>query len=249
LATKDTYKKTLLPQNLKIHKINQTLYKNSVPKKLHSKITFETMTLAVKHALRSVVGNEKIESGLGFGCMGVTSFYGDSMPDDKAIELLQAVYDGGVRHFDTAEIYQQDGKFNESILGVFFKTVPRDSYCIATKYMPKGGVDDGEYDVVKKALTASLERLQLDHVDLYYSHRVLSLEGGKKFAETCNRLKEEGLIKEVGLSEVNGNWLRQINEICRIDVVQQEWSLMTRNLEAELVPVCKELGVVIVAYR
>lgn len=204
------------------------------------------MKLFSKFALHSAVGSGK-SSGIGFGAMGVTAFYGDAMPDDDAMHLLRTVYDAGCRHFDSAEVYATKDKHNEAVLGQFFQTVPRDSYSIATKYWPKGD-DKYEYDAVKKSLLKSLERLQLTYVDLYYAHRVMSLEGGLKFAATAKRLKEEGLIKEVGLSEVSGKWLKQINEVCPIDAVQQEWSLLTRNLEDELVPVCKELGVTIVAY-
>jgi aryl-alcohol dehydrogenase-like predicted oxidoreductase len=184
--------------------------------------------------------------------MGITAFYGDSMADDDAIKLLQAAYDSGTRHFDTAEVYQQNGKHNETILGTFFKTLSqheRDSYTVATKYWPAGTEHDYEYDVVKERLMQSLQRLQLDYVDLYYAHRVMTLEGGKTFALTAQRLKEEGLIKAIGLSEVSGKWLEQINNVYPIDAIQQEWSLMTRSLEEELVPVCKKLGIVIVAYR
>ena len=198
-------------------------------------------------ALTSVVGDKK--SGLGFGCMGITAFYGDSMPDDKALELLQQVYDAGCRHYDTAEVYATKEKYNESILGTFFQTVPRDSFSVATKFWPQGETGNYDYETVKKSLTASLKRLQLDYVDLYYAHRVYSLEGGKEFARTALRLKEEGLIKGIGLSEVSGKWLKEIyTEVGPVDAVQQEWSLMTRNLEEELVPVCKELDVDIVAY-
>jgi aryl-alcohol dehydrogenase-like predicted oxidoreductase len=206
------------------------------------------MKLFPKHVLASVVGSQ---SGLGFGCMGITAFYGAAMPDDEALKLLQGVYDAGCRHFDTAEVYATGDKYNESILGEFFKTVPRDSFSVATKYYPRQ--DDPtvyEYDNVKKSLLASLSRLQLDYVDLYYAHRVLTLDGGLKFASTAKRLKEEGLIKEIGLSEVSGKWLKEIHtKGCPIDAVQQEWSLLTRGLEGELVPVCKELGIPIVAYR
>lgn len=209
------------------------------------------MKLFPKLALTSTIGaGDARQSGLGFGCMGITAFYGDSMPDDEALALLRAVYEAGCRHYDTAEVYAAGGKYNEAILGDFFQTVPRDSYTVATKYWPRDDPDVYEYDNVKKSLVASLERLQLDYVDLYYAHRVLSLEGGLKFAATAKRLKEEGLIKEVGLSEVSGKWLKEIHtKGCQIDAVQQEWSLLTRNLEDELVPVCKELDVVIVAYR
>jgi len=203
------------------------------------------MKLFSKFALPSVVGSG--ESSIGFGCMGITAFYGNSMPDDQAMHLLRTVYDAGCRHFDSAEVYATSEKHNEDLLGKFFQTVPRDSYSIATKYWPQGD-DMYEYDAVKKSLLQSLDRLQLTYVDLYYAHRVMSLEGGLKFASTAKRLKEEGLIKEVGLSEVSGKWLKQIYETCPIDAVQQEWSLLTRNLEEELVPVCKELNVTIVAY-
>jgi len=203
------------------------------------------MKLFSKFALPSVLGSG--ESRIGFGCMGITAFYGDPIPDEQAMNLLRTVYDAGCRHFDSAEVYATSDKHNEAVLGQFFQTVPRDSYSIATKYWPQGD-DKYEYDAVKKSLLKSLERLQLTYVDLYYAHRVMSLEGGLKFAATAKRLKEEGLIKEVGLSEVSGKWLKQINAICPIDAVQQEWSLLTRNLEEELVPVCKELDVTIVAY-
>jgi len=198
-----------------------------------------TTKLFTKHALKSVVDHQS----LGFGCMGITAFYGSSLADDAAHTLLRQVYDAGCRHFDTAEVYATNDKYNETVLGSFFQSVPRDSFTVATKYWPSGD-DMYEYDAVKK----SLERLQLDYVDLYYAHRVMSLEGGKKFAESAKRLKEEGLIKEIGLSEVSGKWLKEINKVTPIDAVQQEWSLLTRNLEDELVPVCRELDVAIVAY-
>jgi aryl-alcohol dehydrogenase-like predicted oxidoreductase len=201
------------------------------------------MKVFSKLALSSSVGN----SGIGFGCMGITSFYGDSMADDKAMELLQAVYDAGCRHFDTAEVYATKEKHNESILGAFFKTVPRDSFTVATKFYPRTGAFD--YDTVKAALTKSLERLQLDYVDLYYAHRVTDLEGSLQFGHTAKRLVDEGLIKEVGISEISAQWLKKVHtEACPISAVQQEWSLLTRNLEEELVPMCKELDIDIVAY-
>jgi aryl-alcohol dehydrogenase-like predicted oxidoreductase len=188
-------------------------------------------------------------SGMGFGCMGITTFYGGAMEQEAAMKLLQTVYDNGCRHFDTAELYSNEDpeKHNEKVLGKFLKTVPRDSYTVGTKYFPSDGKYD--YDTVKEHLKKSLERLQLEYVDLYYCHRVTNLEGGLEFAKAAKKLKEEGLIREVGLSEVNGKWLQQIHkEACPIDAVQQEWSILTRNLESELIPVCKELGITVVAY-
>ena len=101
---------------------------------------------------------------------------------------------------------------------------------------------------MKKAVTNSLDRLGLDYIDLYYTHRVTSLEMAKNFARTAKKLKDEGLIKHVGYSEIIGAWLKECNAIVPVTAVQQEWSLMTRSLEDELIPVCKELGVTVVAY-
>jgi aryl-alcohol dehydrogenase-like predicted oxidoreductase len=191
--------------------------------------------------------------------MGITSFYGGTVDDDQeAMELLRTVYDTGVRHFDTAEAYgnaADPARHNEVVLGRFLRTVPRDTYSVATKFWPPGDVvvptdddDDGYYDLVRDHLMGSLRRLGLDYVDLYYSHRVVSLPQGVAFAKACARLKSDGLVREVGLSEVSGKWLRQVYPHCPIDAVQQEWSILTRSLETELVPACRELGVTVVAY-
>lgn len=200
-----------------------------------------------KAALASVVG--KHDSGLGFGCMGITAFYGEPMPDDKAVELLQGVYDGGVRHFDTAEVYAAGDVSNEAVLGKFFRTVPRDSFTVATKYWPYKHDSKNDYETVKAALKASLERLGLEYVDLYYCHRITDLQGAMDFVRSAHRLKEEGLLKEVGLSEIGPEWLKKVQEEAGpVDAVQQEWSLLTRNLEEELVPMCKRLDITVVAY-
>uniref|UniRef100_A0A7S3L109 NADP-dependent oxidoreductase domain-containing protein n=1 Tax=Amphora coffeiformis TaxID=265554 RepID=A0A7S3L109_9STRA len=185
-------------------------------------------------------------SGLGYGCMGITSFYGDAMEEEAAVTLLKTVYDQGCRHFDTAEMYRNDDptKHNEIYLGKFLKTVPRDSYSVATKFWP----GECNYATIKEHLQQSLERLQLEYVDLYYCHRVTSLESGIEFAKAAKKLKEEGLIREVGLSEVSGKWLEQIHAAASIDAVQQEWSILTRSLEDGLVPVCKKLDIAVVAY-
>jgi len=119
---------------------------------------------------------------------------------------------------------------------------------VATKYWPGKWDWDCDYEKVKEALTGSLKRLGLEYVDLYYTHRVTSLEMALKFAEAAKRLKDEGLIKAVGYSEIIGDWLRKCHEVVPVAAVQQEWSLITRSLEAELVPACRDLGVTVVAY-
>lgn len=97
-------------------------------------------------------------------------------------------------------------------------------------------------------MQAQLARLGLTYVDLYYNHVVHSSEAGLEFTRSAKQLQEEGLIKNIGLSEVCASWLRQAHEVAPICAIQQEWSLLTRNIEDELVPTCKELGIGIVAY-
>jgi len=189
--------------------------------------------------------------------MGMTAFYGDPIPDKDCLALLQTVYDAGCRHFDTAEIYKTgnpfaDGEedlYNETVLGNFLKTVPRESYTVATKFFPSKYGSKCDYETVKKALEASLHRLGLAYVDLYYIHRIPSLEAAMEFARSCKKLKEEGLIRAMGVSEMKGSWVKKVHrEVFPIDAVQQEWSLVTRNLEQDLVPICQEEGIVLVAY-
>jgi len=101
---------------------------------------------------------------------------------------------------------------------------------------------------VRASLLNSLRRLGIAYVDLYYCHRIPSLEAALEFTRSAAKLKAEGYIRSIGLSEIIGAWLRQCHEVSPIAAVQQEWSLLTRNLEDELVPTCAELGVAIVAY-
>uniref|UniRef100_A0A6S8EMQ7 NADP-dependent oxidoreductase domain-containing protein n=1 Tax=Aureoumbra lagunensis TaxID=44058 RepID=A0A6S8EMQ7_9STRA len=197
--------------------------------------------------------------GCGIGCMGMTAFYGDAMSDEAVVELLKFVYENNCRHFDTAEVYKtknpmedDDGIYNEAQIGKFLQTVPRDSFTVATKYFPPRWGDEGKkctYDIVKKSLLASLKRLGLDYVDLYYCHRIMNLEAAKEFMRSCAKLKEEGLIRAIGLSEICGDWLLQCHSISPVAAIQQEWSLITRGLvEEDLVPVCKQHDITIVAY-
>lgn len=184
--------------------------------------------------------------------------YGPPISDEDCLELLTAVYDdpNASRHFDTAEIYKSgnpmvdndDDTYNEKQLAPFFASKPRDSFTVATKFMPFKHGGKSDYDTVKAALQGSLNRLGLDYIDLYYCHRVANLAGTLEFAASAKRLQDEGLVRSVGLSEVCGDWLRQAHAICPIAAVQQEWSLMTRVGEPELFPVCAELGVGVVAY-
>eukprot|EP00746_Dinoflagellata_sp_MGD_P022845 gnl/MRDRNA2_/MRDRNA2_153474_c0_seq1.p1 gnl/MRDRNA2_/MRDRNA2_153474_c0~~gnl/MRDRNA2_/MRDRNA2_153474_c0_seq1.p1 ORF type:complete len:342 (+),score=61.80 gnl/MRDRNA2_/MRDRNA2_153474_c0_seq1:101-1126(+) len=206
-------------------------------------------------------GTLEEKSGIGFGCMSASGQYSNGVPldADTSFNLFKTVYDQGCRHFDTAEVYRSGGHkadrkatddtvYNESQLGVFFASVPRESFTVATKFGPWQHDRKFDYETVKASLQASLQRLQLSYVDLYYAHRAFSKEDAVQFATSAKKLVEEGLVKNVGLSEVSGDWLRSANAVHPICCVQQEWSLLTRDLEESLVPACRELGVGIVAY-
>lgn len=192
------------------------------------------------------------ESGLGLGCMSVSGQYdnGVPLPADEATAFFRGVYDAGCRHFDTAEAYRSApelGVFNEVQLGKFFATVPRDTFTVGTKFHP-GFHKDHDYVTIKATVLEQLGRLGLEYIDLYYCHRTPSTGFAVEFVSACAKLVDEGLIKNVGLSECSVAALRAACAVTRICAVQQEWSLLTRNAEELLIPACKELGVGFVAY-
>lgn len=219
------------------------------------------MSLCVYASSDMVVLGGTLEetSGLGLGCMCVSGQYTNGVPlsEEASFALFKGVYDAGCRHFDTAEVYKsgafnapptKDTVFNESQLGKFFAAVPRSSFTVATKYMPYIHALKADYETVRAALLVSLGKLGLEYIDLYYTHRVVSLEYAIEFVRSCKRLKEEGLIKNIGLSEISAPWLREAHKVHPICCIQQEWSLLTRDMEEDLVPTCAELGIGIVAY-
>lgn len=205
------------------------------------------------------LGSQGLEvSKLGFGCMGITAFYGAPMEDAAALELLKGVHAAGYTLFDTAEVYRSgnpfdeptsETKFNETIVGEFARSVPRESVTIATKFHPDLW---NKYDLatVEKSLDASLGRLGLPFVDIYYLHRMpKTLDELKEWMHSAAALVKAGKIRYLGLSEVSPSWLRAAHEIFPVSVVQQEWSLLTRSpIEDVLVPICVELGIGVVAY-
>eukprot|EP00658_Telonema_sp_P-2_P040231 TRINITY_DN2877_c0_g1_i12.p1 TRINITY_DN2877_c0_g1~~TRINITY_DN2877_c0_g1_i12.p1 ORF type:complete len:696 (-),score=147.53 TRINITY_DN2877_c0_g1_i12:279-2366(-) len=196
---------------------------------------------------------------LGLGCMSVSGQYdsGTPLPAEESLAFFQGAHNAGYTHFDTAEVYHSgpfgqppgtDAVFNEAQLGAFFRTIPRSSFTVGTKYAPWLHDWNADYPTVKAALLRSLSRLGLGYVDIYYTHRVPSREYAVAFMHTCRRLVHEGLIRAVGLSEVSTEWLVAAHAVHPVRCVQQEWSLLSRGIEDGLVPACVRLGVAIVAY-
>jgi len=190
---------------------------------------------------------------LGFGCMGITAFYGNPIPDEQAIAVMKHAYDNGCTHFDTAEMYTAkapDGStiYNETVVGKAIKLMDRSKILVATKYMPQVHGDTMTPEQVLEACRASLRRLQLDYVDLYYVHRFHPKVSAEDQARAMKAVLDAGLAKHIGVSEFSPESIRQFHPICPITCVQQEWSLFNRDLEEQLVPTCRELGIGIVAY-
>jgi aryl-alcohol dehydrogenase-like predicted oxidoreductase len=180
------------------------------------------------------------------------------MQDGDGVALLQAAYERGYRHFDTAEVYRQveatlEGtcKWNEELLGLWLRTLPEGhDATVASKYFPN--LHDGRCDAatVEQALDTSLERLGLRSLDVYYLHRMpATVALLETWMHALKGLVARGKVRHVGLSEAPVAWLRRAHAVHAVALLQQEWSLATRLVESEgLVDACRELGVGIVAY-
>ncbi|TCZ73726.1 aldo/keto reductase [Flaviaesturariibacter aridisoli] len=198
------------------------------------------------------LGNSTLyASRQGLGCMGMSEFYGER--DDATSELvIKEAYERGITFFDTADMY---GPYhNEELLGRAIKPF-RQNIVLATKFgivrdaadPSKRGVN-GRPEYVRQSLEGSLQRLGTTVVDLYYVHR---LDPDVPVEETVGemaRLKEEGKIRAIGLSEVSADTLRRAHTVHPIAALQSEYSLWTRDPEDEILPACRELGIAFVAY-
>jgi aryl-alcohol dehydrogenase-like predicted oxidoreductase len=198
---------------------------------------------------RRKLGNLEV-SAIGLGCMGMSDFYGPA--DDRAsIDLLHKAIDMGVDFLDTADMYGV-GR-NESLIGQVLKTRRKD-VVIATKFgnvrAPNGtplGID-GRPEYVRSACEASLQRLGIEQIDLYYQHRVDRKVPIEDTVGAMAQLVKEGKVRHLGLSEASVPTLRRAAKVHRIAALQTEYSLWSRDAEAEVLPACKELGIGFVAY-
>jgi aryl-alcohol dehydrogenase-like predicted oxidoreductase len=189
-------------------------------------------------------------SELGLGCMGMSEFYGN--PDEASgIETIHRALDLGVTFLDTADMY---GPFvNEQLVG---KAIAgrRDEVQLATKFgnerLPDGtrvGIN-GSPEYVRSACDASLQRLGVDHIDLYYQHRV---DRSVPIEETVGAMAElvaAGKVRHLGLSEASASTIRRAHTTHPITALQTEYSLFTRDLEDEILPTIRELGIGLVPY-
>jgi aryl-alcohol dehydrogenase-like predicted oxidoreductase len=189
-------------------------------------------------------------SALGLGCMGMSEFYGT--PDEEGgISTIRRALDLGVTFLDTADMY---GPFtNERLVGRAIAG-RRDEVQLATKFgnerLPDGtrvGVN-GHPDYVRRACDASLERLGVDHLDLYYQHRVDKTVPIEETVGAMKELVDAGKVRHLGLSEASAETIRRAHAVHPITALQSEYSLFTRDLEDEIIPTLRELGIGLVPY-
>jgi len=189
-------------------------------------------------------------SAVGLGCMGMSDFYGPS-DDAKSIETLHHAIDIGVRFWDTADMYGT-GR-NEELVGRGLEG-RRDEVVLATKFGVVRGADgavlgiNGRPDYVRQACDASLQRLGTDHIDLYYQHRVDPQVPIEETVGAMAELVRQGKVRHLGLSEAAADTLRRAVKVHPIAALQTEYSLWSRDLEDEILPACRELGIGLVAY-
>jgi aryl-alcohol dehydrogenase-like predicted oxidoreductase len=198
-----------------------------------------------------VLGDDLTVSMIGLGCMGMSAFYGQAT-EQEAIDVIHYALDNGITFLDTADVYGPET--NEKLVGKAIKG-RRDQVVLATKFGNE--VDDegnrtgkvnGRPEYVRKCIDRSLQRLGVDHIDLYYQHRV---DPDVPIEETIGAMAElvkTGKVRYLGLSEAAPATIRRAAKIHKITALQTEYSLWTRDPEGEILDTVRELGIGFVAY-
>ena len=201
---------------------------------------------------RQLGKNGPMVSALGLGCMGMSDFYTTGLDEKESLATLERALEIGVTMFDTADVYGPHT--NEALLGRFLKG-RRDKVFLATKFgivrdpaNPHARGTNGHPDYVRQSVEGSLKRLGTDVIDLYYQHRPDPTVPVEDTVGTLADLVREGKIRYIGLSEVSVSTLERANKVHPITALQTEYSLWSRDVEAEILPACERLGIGFVPY-
>ena len=200
--------------------------------------------------LRNLGSEGLVVSELGLGCMGMSEFYGTG-DEEESIATIHRAIELGITFLDTADMY---GPFtNEKLVGTAIAG-RRDEVVLATKFGNVRGEDgsfrgvSGRPDYVREACDASLSRLGVDHIDLYYQHRVDPETPIEETVGAMKELVEAGKVRYLGLSEAGPETIRKAHAVHPISALQSEYSLFTRGVEDEVLPTVRELGIGFVPY-
>jgi len=194
---------------------------------------------------KRILGRSGLEvSAIGLGCMGLSYGYGPATERQQAIKLIRTAYERGVTFFDTAEAY---GPFtNEELVGEAVAPF-RDKVVIATKFGFEHGDStkgqDSRPERIREVADAALKRLRTDRIDLFYQHRVDANVPMEDVAGTVKELIAQGKVKHFGLSEAGATSIRRAHAVQPVAALQSEYSLWWREPEAEILPLCEELGI------
>ena len=205
-----------------------------------------------------ILGKDFKVSALGLGCMGFSHAYGAPLEERETIQRLRLAVEIGYTFFDTAEVYgtPQDPHANERLVGEALAPY-RGKIAISTKFglrfdfesgkTPLPLIPDSSPNTIRTSVEESLKRLQTDHIDLYFQHRIDPKVSPEEVAGVMADLIREGKITHWGISEVGEEYLRRANAVCPITAVQNRYSMMARHYEP-LFPVLEELGIGLVAF-
>lgn len=190
-------------------------------------------------------------SAIGMGCMGFTHAYGEGPDEKEGVRLVHKAFDLGCNFFDTAEMYSYFG--NEEFVGKALKELPREKVVISDKFWPEKlpGHDFADEKLseqgIRKTLEGQLRRLQTDYIDLYTEHQMR--EGNEEeVAYVMGKLINEGKIRAWGQSSPTAEQIRKAHAVTPITAIQSEYSMMARQWEKGVMPLCRELGIGFVAF-